>query len=413
MNDNELKKRIRQASNIKLPEEARDRTRAILERYIEMMPIQKALATEYSPSFFAFFASLRRPVVLASIATVVLLGGGTAYAAENTLPGDILYPVKIHINEEVRGTLATSAKSRGEWAIARAERRLAEATALAQASRLSDETNGEVQSRLKEHIAEARAQAKRMESGRDAEGSAEVTARLTAILSAHESVLLEASTGITDTNSREQILSVLSGVRASISSGDHGARADAALSAKAKSNREEVHGAGESSRAAGERSAADGAQVATSKLAGQDEREGDVSEAALRVRAEAARRRIEIATEDILRLLPEIPEEKRSLVDARLAAARSAFDKALRERAEGSAKESLMLYTEAFRLAVEARALAQVHSRESNEANTNEISPNMENGGSIKIESADDSSVIDVRDKDRDAIENTVERILR
>ena len=45
------------------------------------------------------------PMPVIAIILALMLGTGTTYAAENTLPGDVLYPVKIHVNEEVKEAL--------------------------------------------------------------------------------------------------------------------------------------------------------------------------------------------------------------------------------------------------------------------------------------------------------------------
>src|SRR6185369_7748217 len=46
------------------------------------------------------------------IAILVLLGGGTSFAAQNALPGDALYSVKVNVNEQVEGLLSLSAESK-------------------------------------------------------------------------------------------------------------------------------------------------------------------------------------------------------------------------------------------------------------------------------------------------------------
>ena len=51
-------------------------------------------------------------------ALALVLCGGTAYAAESALPGDILYPVKLHVDETVQGAFAvTDAEKRADGGI--------------------------------------------------------------------------------------------------------------------------------------------------------------------------------------------------------------------------------------------------------------------------------------------------------
>ena len=59
---------------------------------------------------------------------LLLVGGGTTgIVAEKSLPGDVLYPVKIHINENFESAVAFTAKSDAEVSVKHAAKRLAEA----------------------------------------------------------------------------------------------------------------------------------------------------------------------------------------------------------------------------------------------------------------------------------------------
>ena len=71
--------------------------------------------------------------------------------AENTVPGDMLYPVKVQFNEEVRSTLAFSPYQKVAWETERMERRIAEARLLANAGKLTEEAQNKVALAVKEH----------------------------------------------------------------------------------------------------------------------------------------------------------------------------------------------------------------------------------------------------------------------
>src|SRR3989344_3616455 len=53
--------------------------------------------------------------VIASLVIALMLGGGVSFAAEGSLPGDALYPVKVSVNEEVRGAITVGAEAKAEW----------------------------------------------------------------------------------------------------------------------------------------------------------------------------------------------------------------------------------------------------------------------------------------------------------
>lgn len=71
--------------------------------------------------------------------------------AEDALPGDTLYPIKVRFNEEVRGAMNSSPYAKIEWETERMERRLAEAQVLAEAGRLTPEAEAEVADAIKQH----------------------------------------------------------------------------------------------------------------------------------------------------------------------------------------------------------------------------------------------------------------------
>ncbi len=81
---------------------------------------------------FAFVHWLLKPMtaVISSLSALLLVGGGMAYAAEGSMPGDLLYPVKVHITEPVISGLSLTSARRAQWNVRTIERRLEEADAL-------------------------------------------------------------------------------------------------------------------------------------------------------------------------------------------------------------------------------------------------------------------------------------------
>jgi len=94
----------------------------------------------------------------AAVAFSVFMMIAVPVAAEYTKPGDVLYPVKIRFNEEVRSTLTLDPYEKIEWETERIERRIAEARLLAQEGELTDEREAEVVAAVKEHSGAAKAQ---------------------------------------------------------------------------------------------------------------------------------------------------------------------------------------------------------------------------------------------------------------
>lgn len=73
-------------------------------------------------------------VILVIVLTLSAIGGGTAYAAQDSLPGDVLYPVKLG-TEQMRMMLPGDDVVKAERALSFAERRIGEIEALAEKGR--------------------------------------------------------------------------------------------------------------------------------------------------------------------------------------------------------------------------------------------------------------------------------------
>lgn len=123
------------------------------------------------------------------IALIFAIGGGTSIAAEQSLPGDLLYPVKVHVNEPVRGAIAISDNDQAAWDAALANRRLEEAETLAAKGNLSTSTQAEIASSLNAHIDSFNQVVKQITEKQGHDNAASAEADLEATLSAHSQVL--------------------------------------------------------------------------------------------------------------------------------------------------------------------------------------------------------------------------------
>ncbi len=73
-------------------------------------------------------------IIVAIVLAVSALGGGTVYASQGSLPGDVLYPVKLG-TEQVRLVVATSDTAKAELYLTFANSRIEEMTTLAERGR--------------------------------------------------------------------------------------------------------------------------------------------------------------------------------------------------------------------------------------------------------------------------------------
>lgn len=99
-----------------------------------------------------FFASLMRPMRMAvsTLSVVLVAGVGVSYAAEASLPGELLYPVKVNVMEEVVSTLKINKEAKAEYEVERAEKRLEEAIELAEEGELTPELEAKVWGQLEQ-----------------------------------------------------------------------------------------------------------------------------------------------------------------------------------------------------------------------------------------------------------------------
>ncbi|KKT87345.1 MAG: hypothetical protein UW86_C0004G0036 [Microgenomates group bacterium GW2011_GWA1_Microgenomates_45_10] len=123
MKKNRLDNFIKRATNVSLSAGERDNIKRVLITHVEM-DVRGARDTRLiRQRSQKINLSKVMPILLALVLT---FSGGTALAANGTLPGDFLYPVKINFNEKVRGALAFSDEAEAEFQAELATRRLEE-----------------------------------------------------------------------------------------------------------------------------------------------------------------------------------------------------------------------------------------------------------------------------------------------
>jgi hypothetical protein len=154
------------------------------------------------------------PNIIIALIIIATAGGGVTLAAENTMPGDTLYPMKVELNEGIRSVLAVSEESQAYWDIRRAERRLEEAEKLAVVNRLTADDRARLEERFESHTGNVADIITRLEEQGGGIAAVEVRSRLEAALRAHEQLIariaLRSDAGWGD---RDEVLALLSTVR--------------------------------------------------------------------------------------------------------------------------------------------------------------------------------------------------------
>lgn len=147
---------FKEVAGITLSEDQKARMRETLSAYADFHTVagvtgepDERLHTDRHMSVWGLFTWRTRPMYIhATLLAALVLGGGTAAAAESALPGDPLYPMKVHVNENVRGALAIGANAEATLQTELLNERIEEAEALAAEGALSGETAVLVEARI-------------------------------------------------------------------------------------------------------------------------------------------------------------------------------------------------------------------------------------------------------------------------
>ncbi len=105
-----------------------------------------------SKSLVAVTKLKRKRMISIIVAVLFGLSGGVSYAAQSSLPGDTLYPVKVHVNEGIEGAFHVGAKAEAEFARKELERRAAETEALVAQQRLDAEAKATLVAHAQSHL---------------------------------------------------------------------------------------------------------------------------------------------------------------------------------------------------------------------------------------------------------------------
>lgn len=142
--------------------------------------------------FSPLFTFQPMPIALVII-LFVTVGGGVSVAAENALPGDALYPVKVSVNEEVRVLLAVSAESRTEWEIKRLDRRLTEAAKVEAKGEVKEEVRTQIEENFERQADKVEAHIAELEARGNVVAAAQLSSNSEAVLNVHERILAKLS----------------------------------------------------------------------------------------------------------------------------------------------------------------------------------------------------------------------------
>lgn len=156
-------------------------------------------------SFLNIFSWARPLAVGIVVVAVFLVGIGTSFAAEQSLPGQSLYAVKLEVNERVQGWLAVTPSAKARWQAQRISRRLQEGEELKQQGRLNAQVEAQLQMLIRENSSEFNHYTTEIaRAGREIEAS-DLTAQLKDSLQAHQTILQEINATVLANNLKNEV----------------------------------------------------------------------------------------------------------------------------------------------------------------------------------------------------------------
>lgn len=144
MNKNDWQKGIKDLQKIALSKEEKS---ALFARVLERSRSAPVLSSWFSREL----VFVRRHVALVLILALVLGGGGATFASERALPGSILYPLKVGVNEPIRDLVKTLPEKKIQWQAEKAVRRIEEAEILMAEEKLDEKKKEKIEVLFDKH----------------------------------------------------------------------------------------------------------------------------------------------------------------------------------------------------------------------------------------------------------------------
>ncbi len=195
---NQFKKKF---DKISLTKEEKASGRDAFMQFMQANPLPTQAPHSLTKHFFSRFLALsRRPLAttFATLTVFVLFGTGVSYAAQDSMPGELLYPVKIHVNEKVEGFFNFSPKSKAEWELDRMNRRLEEVENLKEKGPLDLKTKFEIKQQLDLNAEVFENHLEDLRSEGDEEGELEIRNQFQNVFQNHQDEALDIEFNIKD-----------------------------------------------------------------------------------------------------------------------------------------------------------------------------------------------------------------------
>ncbi len=202
MEDKNFEQFIKEVRKSGLSDEERNSIRESVFNFIKNNPVsgqtQPRLKYSSGKNFWDWSSIYLRNFNLASIMALLLIltvavSSGVGLAAEKALPGDFLYPVKLNVNENIRGLTNITDQQKADWEIQKADRRLEEAENLASKGSLDSKNQAVIEANFEAQSRKVKDRINSFEDKSDFKAAASVSASFETSLQVHEKILQKIS----------------------------------------------------------------------------------------------------------------------------------------------------------------------------------------------------------------------------
>lgn len=165
-----------------------------LQAFMTANPVQSPWYTTFGNKIVSPFQNgmLLHHKMLASAFVLVLLvsvTGGTSIAARYSLPGDILYPVKINVNEKVETFTAYSSEAKATVEAGHVNERLTEAEQLSTVNKLNENTKAEISAQFSQDLKATMTHIETLNSTGNEKSATQVKVNIEASLQKHRDIV--------------------------------------------------------------------------------------------------------------------------------------------------------------------------------------------------------------------------------
>lgn len=170
----------------------RDNLVLFMKEHPSVISEDRGRLTSYTRSNSFFPLSVNK-LILKPMPIIIILalmiGSGTSLAAQGAMPGDVLYPVKLSVNERVASWVAVSDEAQADWEVRVATRRLQEAEELSSEGRLDAKALATIEAKFDAHADKVSDRIEEFKAKEDFEAAIEVASNFEVSLRAHEKIL--------------------------------------------------------------------------------------------------------------------------------------------------------------------------------------------------------------------------------